>query len=228
MIYSRGRSFLGQINCHCSRIVTLTGVTATDGACSRFLWWWSKRRLARQTQFGAANGPFGTWILWERKKAVTRSHCGPGAVARQGTSRHFSNCVSENMIPYFRFTFGGFHIWRPQSVGTGGRGPQKADKRNKISWFVTLTRGEGVKKSQNFADVLYGSPLPTNTTKLGKKYRQVLLTHATHPSPNSQLNPFRCFGSSTPPRSRCPCPTSPVRFDWKKRSTLLDRMDGNV
>ena len=34
----------------------------------------------------------------------------------------------------------------------------RADKRNKISWFVTLTRGEGVKKPDNFADVLYGSP----------------------------------------------------------------------
>ena len=34
---------------------------------------------------------------------------------------------------------GGIHIWRPQWFGGGG--PQKADKRNKISWFVTLTRG---------------------------------------------------------------------------------------
>ena len=37
------------------------------------------------------------------------------------------------------------------AVGGGG-GHQKADKRNKISWSVTLTRGEGVKKSKNFAD----------------------------------------------------------------------------
>ena len=33
----------------------------------------------------------------------------------------------------------GFHISCPQWAGGGG--PQKADKRNKISWFVTLTRG---------------------------------------------------------------------------------------
>ena len=39
-------------------------------------------------------------------------------------------------------------------------GSQKADKSNKISWFVTVTRGrEGVQKSENFADVIYGSPL---------------------------------------------------------------------
>ena len=150
MIFSRGRSFLGQINCHCSRIVTLTGVNATDRACSRFLWWWSKRRLARQTQFGAANGPFGTWILWERKKAVTRGHCGPGAVARQGTSRHFSNCVSENMIPYFRFTFGGFHIWRPQSVGTGGRGvPKEQTKVTKGTKSADLWQWQGGRGSKN-------------------------------------------------------------------------------
>ena len=30
----------------------------------------------------------------------------------------------------------------------GGRGPQKADKKNKISWFVTVTRGKGSKNSK--------------------------------------------------------------------------------
>ena len=40
----------------------------------------------------------------------------------------------------------------------GGGGPQKADERNKIKRFVTAT-GEGVKKSENFADVIYGSPI---------------------------------------------------------------------
>ena len=39
-----------------------------------------------------------------------------------------------------------------------GWGPQKADERNKISRFLNATRGEGVKKSENFADVIYGSP----------------------------------------------------------------------
>ena len=33
MIFSVRRSFLGQKNCHCSRIVTLTSVTVTDRAC---------------------------------------------------------------------------------------------------------------------------------------------------------------------------------------------------
>ena len=37
----------------------------------------------------------------------------------------------------------------------GAGGPQKADKRNKISLFVTVR----VKKSENFADVIYRSPL---------------------------------------------------------------------
>ena len=39
----------------------------------------------------------------------------------------------------------------------GEGGPQKANERNKISCFVTVT-GEGVKQSENFADVIYGSP----------------------------------------------------------------------
>ena len=38
-------------------------------------------------------------------------------------------------------------------------GPQKADKRNKISWFLYVTRGWWVKKS----DALYGSPLVSST-----------------------------------------------------------------
>ena len=45
------------------------------------------------------------------------------------------------------------------SAVDGGGGPQKADERNKTSWFVTVTRGEGVKISENLADVIYGSPL---------------------------------------------------------------------
>ena len=32
----------------------------------------------------------------------------------------------------------------------GGGGPQKADKRNNISWFVTVTRGGGGQKIWNF------------------------------------------------------------------------------
>ena len=34
-----------------------------------------------------------------------------------------------------------------------------ADERNKISLFLYMTRGEGVKKSENFAYIIYGSPL---------------------------------------------------------------------
>ena len=41
--------------------------------------------------------------------------------------------------PHHRFTKVGFHIWRPQWVGGGG--PKKADKRIKISWFVTMAGG---------------------------------------------------------------------------------------
>ena len=48
---------------------------------------------------------------------------------------------------------GGFHIWRLQWV----EGHHKADERNKISWFVTVTGG--VKKFEHFADVIHGSPL---------------------------------------------------------------------
>ena len=40
-----------------------------------------------------------------------------------------------------------------------GWGPQKVDERNKISWFVAETRGEGIKKSENFPDVIYLKPL---------------------------------------------------------------------
>ena len=39
-----------------------------------------------------------------------------------------------------------------------GGSPQKSDERNKISLFLYLTRGEGIKKPKNFADVIYGSP----------------------------------------------------------------------
>ena len=41
------------------------------------------------------------------------------------------------------------------TVGGGG-GPQKADKRNKVAQipYVTRGEGEGVKKSENFADVV--------------------------------------------------------------------------
>ena len=34
MVFILRRSFLGPNNCHCSRIVTLTGVTVTDRACT--------------------------------------------------------------------------------------------------------------------------------------------------------------------------------------------------
>ena len=37
-------------------------------------------------------------------------------------------------------------------------GPQKADERNKVASIIYVTRVEGVKKSENFADVIYGSP----------------------------------------------------------------------
>ena len=37
-------------------------------------------------------------------------------------------------------------------------GPQRVDERNKISRFFTVTGGEGVKKTETFADVIYGSP----------------------------------------------------------------------
>ena len=33
-------------------------------------------------------------------------------------------------------------------------GPQKADKRTKVAWIMYMTRGEGVPKSENFADVI--------------------------------------------------------------------------
>ena len=51
---------------------------------------------------------------------------------------------------------GGFHIWRPQLKGEWG--PHKADKGNKISWFMYVTRAGWVKKSEFFADVIYESP----------------------------------------------------------------------
>ena len=44
-------------------------------------------------------------------------------------------------LPWHNDPLGGFRIWRPQWVGEGG--PQKADKRNKISWFVTVTMWAG-------------------------------------------------------------------------------------
>ena len=40
------------------------------------------------------------------------------------------------------FVWGGFHIWRPQWVG----GTQKADNRNKICWFATVTGGKKIRK----------------------------------------------------------------------------------
>ena len=59
---------------------------------------------------------------------------------------------------YDSYKIGGFRIWRPQWVGGGG--PQKAEKRNEVAWIMYVTRG-GVKKSENFADVRYESPLCT-------------------------------------------------------------------
>ena len=44
----------------------------------------------------------------------------------------------------------------------GWRGPQKADERNEVEWIMYVTRGEGVEKSEHFADVIYESP-PTLT-----------------------------------------------------------------
>ena len=44
-------------------------------------------------------------------------------------------------------------------VRRGEGGSQKAGERNKIRGFVTVTRGEGVKKSKKIADIIYGSPL---------------------------------------------------------------------
>ena len=40
------------------------------------------------------------------------------------------------------------------AVGRGRRSPRKADKRNKISRFLTKAMGEGVKKPKHFADVI--------------------------------------------------------------------------
>ena len=47
-------------------------------------------------------------------------------------------------------------------VRRGEGGSQKAGERNKIRGFVTVTRGEGVKKCENSADFIYGSPLKRN------------------------------------------------------------------
>ena len=67
--------------------------------------------------------------------------------------------------------FQGIHIrglpYMMSSVGGGEEGPQKVDDRNKVAWIMYVTRGEGVQKSEQFADVIYGSPL-SMFTKLVK------------------------------------------------------------
>ena len=52
---------------------------------------------------------------------------------------------------------GGFHIWRPHR---GGRGAEKYLKfaYKQYIKFGQSVGGGGVKKSENFADVIYGSP----------------------------------------------------------------------
>ena len=47
-----------------------------------------------------------------------------------------------------------YDVWPERKHG----GSQKADTRNKISRFLSLTRGEGVKKSENIADVICACP----------------------------------------------------------------------
>ena len=50
-----------------------------------------------------------------------------------------------------------WHLGASINEWVGEWSPIKGEEWNKISWFVTVTRGEGVKKSENFADVIYGS-----------------------------------------------------------------------
>ena len=53
---------------------------------------------------------------------------------------------------------GGFRLWRPKWLEEGGS--QKADGRNKISWFVTVTRGAGGNKKSEILRTSYmESPL---------------------------------------------------------------------
>ena len=64
----------------------------------------------------------------------------------------FPRCTLDSLFVLQRLTSCGHAIVRgfpyiTSAVGGGG-GPQKADERNKISWFVTVKGGEGVKKSK--------------------------------------------------------------------------------
>ena len=45
------------------------------------------------------------------------------------------------------------------SVVDGGRGSPKSRRKEKNQLICDSDKGEGVKKSENFADVIYGSPL---------------------------------------------------------------------
>ena len=44
------------------------------------------------------------------------------------------------------------HTFMTPAVGGGG-GPQNADQRKEVAWILYMTRGEGVKKLEIFADV---------------------------------------------------------------------------
>ena len=52
---------------------------------------------------------------------------------------------------------GGFQIWRLQWVGGGGE--SRGKEQNQLICDMTVTRGGGIKKSENLADIIYGSPL---------------------------------------------------------------------
>ena len=49
--------------------------------------------------------------------------------------------------------FGG-HTYMTSTVVGGGGGHQKADKSDEVEWILYVTNGEGVKKSEHFADVI--------------------------------------------------------------------------
>ena len=99
------------------------------------------------------------WLELVMLPVIRRSRYGMSNYQTKGTTTSMI-LMSQNRVneTVFLRRQGGFHIWRPHGR-SWGQEMQQNSGTNSIEF--TDRDGEGVKKSQNYVDVIHGSPLRT-------------------------------------------------------------------
>ena len=110
--------------------------------------------------------------LIEKGTCFVRARLSNEKVSLGKLTRSSSAMRREERRPYLSppDAFGGMHIWHPHRE-RGGEGPKKADKRNKVSWFLymTIDKGRGGKKNVQASYV--HAPLGERTGKESFEFR---------------------------------------------------------